>query len=110
MREVKRLFAAERPVMPARSIRWRRAFCPIALGEATKTVSFAMDGAQTYRFTVRWGEETVDRRSRGAIIAAFRRSARRDEAIDGGAAGLHGTIMQVPPAFSAIKVAGRAGL
>lgn len=27
---------------------------PIALGEATKTVSYAMDGAKTYRFSIRW--------------------------------------------------------
>src|SRR3989442_12738443 len=30
---------------------------PIALGEATKTVPFVMDGRKTYRFTGRWGEE-----------------------------------------------------
>ncbi len=29
---------------------------PIALGEATKTVPFAVDGEKTYRFTVRWGD------------------------------------------------------
>ncbi|MDH5412265.1 MAG: tRNA pseudouridine(55) synthase TruB, partial [Alphaproteobacteria bacterium] len=31
---------------------------PIALGEATKTVSWAMDGVKQYRFTVRWGVAT----------------------------------------------------
>ena len=30
---------------------------PIALGEATKTVPYVMDGAKIYRFTVAWGEE-----------------------------------------------------
>jgi tRNA pseudouridine55 synthase len=30
---------------------------PIALGEATKTVSYAMDGRKIYRFTACWGEE-----------------------------------------------------
>src|SRR5689334_25292618 len=30
---------------------------PIALGEATKTVAWAMAGSKTYHFTVRWGEE-----------------------------------------------------
>ncbi len=29
---------------------------PLALGEATKTVSYVMDGAKEYRFTIRWGE------------------------------------------------------
>ena len=31
---------------------------PIALGEATKTVPYAVDGVKAYRFTVRWGIET----------------------------------------------------
>ncbi|MCW8953303.1 MAG: tRNA pseudouridine(55) synthase TruB, partial [Rhodospirillales bacterium] len=30
---------------------------PVALGEATKTVSYVMDGTKRYRFTLRWGEE-----------------------------------------------------
>ncbi len=34
---------------------------PIALGEATKTVPFVMDGRKRYRFTLRWGEATLDR-------------------------------------------------
>ncbi|HLJ64324.1 MAG TPA: tRNA pseudouridine(55) synthase TruB, partial [Stellaceae bacterium] len=29
---------------------------PVALGEATKTVSFVMGHAKTYRFELRWGE------------------------------------------------------
>ena len=28
---------------------------PIAFGEATKTVAYAMDGTKTYRFRLRWG-------------------------------------------------------
>jgi tRNA pseudouridine55 synthase len=41
---------------------------PIALGEATKTVSFAMDGAKAYRFTVRWGEATDTDDAEGQVI------------------------------------------
>ena len=40
---------------------------PIALGEATKTVSFVMDGAKTYSFTVKWGEETNTDDSEGEM-------------------------------------------
>ena len=32
---------------------------PIALGEATKTVSFLMDADKTYRFTIAWGRTTA---------------------------------------------------
>ena len=31
---------------------------PIALGEATKTVPFVMDGRKSYRFTIAWGVQT----------------------------------------------------
>src|SRR5918998_4445553 len=42
---------------------------PIALGEATKTVSFVMDGRKVYQFTVRWGEETATDDTEGAVVA-----------------------------------------
>src|SRR5262245_21246152 len=38
---------------------------PIAFGEATKTVPFAMDGEKVYRFTVAWGSETTTDDSEG---------------------------------------------
>ena len=42
---------------------------PIALGEATKTVPFVMDGRKTYRFTVRWGEERDTDDADGRVVA-----------------------------------------
>jgi hypothetical protein len=42
---------------------------PIALGEATKTVPFVMDGRKIYRFTVRWGAETDTDDTEGSVIA-----------------------------------------
>src|SRR5206468_6402120 len=41
---------------------------PIALGEATKTVSFVMEGHKSYRFTVRWGVETDTDDAEGAVL------------------------------------------
>ncbi len=38
---------------------------PIALGEATKTVPFVMDGRKRYQFTVCWGAGARHRRHRG---------------------------------------------
>ena len=55
--------------MPARSIRSPPAALPIALGEATKTVPFVMDGRKLYRFTVRWGEERDTDDAEGRVIA-----------------------------------------
>ncbi len=78
---------------------------PIALGEATKTVSFAVDGEKAYRFTVRWGAETETDDTEGAVSKTSEtRPARAD--IEALLPQFHGEIMQVPPAYSAIKVDG----
>ncbi|MGQ9366352.1 tRNA pseudouridine(55) synthase TruB [Azospirillum sp. ST 5-10] len=78
---------------------------PIALGEATKTVSYAMDGAKTYRFTVRWGERRTTDDRQGEVIDT---SPHRPDAAAVAAAlpGFLGTIAQVPPQFCALKVDG----
>jgi tRNA pseudouridine55 synthase len=78
---------------------------PIALGEATKTVPYAMAAPKTYRFAVRWGEARDTDDAEGAVTATA--DARPGEAaIRAALPGFVGTIMQAPPAFSAIKVAG----
>jgi len=78
---------------------------PIALGEATKTVSFVMDGAKTYRFTIRWGVETATDDTEGEAIASSDvRPSRAD--IEAVLPRFTGAIEQVPPRYSAIKVAG----
>ena len=78
---------------------------PIALGEATKTVSYAVDGAKSYRFTVRWGVETDTDDTEGAVIMTSDNRPDR-AAIQTILPEFTGQIMQRPPAFSAIKVDG----
>src|SRR3954468_2636371 len=46
---------------------------PIALGEATKTVPFVMDGRKSYVFTVAWGVETDTDDSEGKPVRATHR-------------------------------------
>src|SRR5580692_5229260 len=78
---------------------------PIALGEATKTVSFAVDGEKAYRFTVRWGAETETDDTEGAVAkTSDKRPGRAD--IEALLPRFHGEIMQAPPAYSAIKIDG----
>jgi tRNA pseudouridine55 synthase len=79
---------------------------PVALGEATKTVSFAMDGSKTYTFEVTWGAATDTDDSEGKVVAT---SAVRPmpEAIAAALPAFTGVICQVPPDYSAIKVDGR---
>jgi tRNA pseudouridine55 synthase len=78
---------------------------PIALGEATKTVSYAMDGRKVYRFTACWGEERTTDDLEGEVSATSDRrpSGKEIELI---LPRFTGEIMQAPPAFSAIKVDG----
>jgi tRNA pseudouridine55 synthase len=78
---------------------------PIALGEATKTVSFAVDGEKAYRFTVRWGAETETDDTEGAVSKTSDKRPERTD-IEALLPRFHGEIMQVPPAYSAIKIDG----
>ncbi len=78
----------------------------VALGEATKTVSFAMDGEKLYRFTARWGEATDTDDAEGEVTS--RSEARPDASnIQDQIPRFTGEILQAPPAYSAIKVDGQ---
>ena len=78
---------------------------PIAFGEATKTVSHAMDGEKTYRFTVHWGIETDTDDAEGTKTNSS--PVRPDRpAIDKVLPRFIGLVSQVPPRYSAIKVGG----
>ena len=78
---------------------------PIALGEATKTVSFLVDADKTYRFTVDWGTETASFDREGAVTATSDVRPTPEAAAEALKAFV-GEIDQIPPAFSAIKVDG----
>jgi tRNA pseudouridine55 synthase len=78
---------------------------PIALGDATKTVPFVMDGTKTYRFTVRWGAETTTDDTEGPVTNASDLRPTR-EALEALLPRYRGEISQVPPQFSAIKIEG----
>ena len=66
---------------------------------------FVVDGRKTYRFTVRWGEErdTDDAEGRVTATSEARPTRRRSAPL---LPRFTGTIEQVPPRFSAIKIAG----
>ena len=74
---LKRLFQAKRAGHAGTLDPLASGGLPIALGEATKTVPFVMDGRKRYRFTVAWGEErdTDDTEGRVTQTSAFRPSA-----------------------------------
>ncbi len=78
---------------------------PIALGDATKTVPYVMDGRKIYEFTVTWGEERSTDDLEGEVTASSDvRPA--EQAIRDLLPNYTGVIQQIPPQFSAIKIAG----
>ena len=102
---VKRLFTAKRAGHAGTLDPLASGCLPIALGEATKTVPFVMDGRKIYHFTVRWGEERDTDDAEGRVIATD--PARPSlEDIRALLPRFTGTIAQVPPRFSAIKIDG----
>ncbi len=78
---------------------------PIALGEATKTVAYAMGSRKRYRFTLRWGIARSTDDAEGAIVAESALRPSREQVLAALPA-FEGVISQRPPDFSAIKVAG----
>lgn len=78
---------------------------PIALGAATKTVPYVMDGTKLYHFTIRFGEARDTDDAEGAVTETSDVRPTDDE-IKAALPAFRGNIMQVPPAFSAIKVEG----
>lgn len=78
---------------------------PIALGEATKTVPYVMDGTKVYRFRVGWGEQRSTDDMEGVVTHSSQKRPSREEIL-AAAAQYVGVISQVPPQFSAIKIDG----
>ncbi|WNJ90670.1 tRNA pseudouridine(55) synthase TruB [Bosea sp. 685] len=102
---VKRAFSAKKAGHAGTLDPLASGLLPIALGEATKTVPFVMDGRKAYQFTVAWGSQTNTDDTEGKVIATS--EARPDvAAITALLPRFTGTISQVPPQFSAIKIAG----
>jgi tRNA pseudouridine55 synthase len=80
---------------------------PIALGEATKLAGRMLGATKAYEFTIRLGEETDTLDAEGAVVATSDVRPTRDE-VEVVLPRLTGEIEQVPPAYSALKVGGKA--
>lgn len=102
---VKRLFDAQKAGHAGTLDPLASGILPIALGEATKTVSYAVNGEKSYRFTVQWGSETTTDDSEGDVVVHSHARPTPDQ-IEAILSQFTGEILQVPPAFSAIKVGG----
>jgi len=102
---IKRLFSAKRAGHAGTLDPLASGALPIALGEATKTVPFVMDGRRRYHFTIRWGGERDTDDAEGRVTASSDERPDQD-AIRPLLPSFTGVIEQVPPRFSAIKIEG----
>jgi len=78
---------------------------PIAFGSATKTVPYVMDSTKIYRFTLALGEARDTDDADGATIETNPHRP-TDDQLRAALPAFIGDIMQVPPIYSAIKIAG----
>lgn len=103
--KVKWLFQAEKAGHAGTLDPLASGMLPIALGEATKTVPYVMDGAKVYRFTVAWGEERTTDDLEGAVSRSSDKRPSETE-LRALLPRYTGVIQQTPPQFSAIKIGG----
>lgn len=79
---------------------------PIALGEATKTLPYILEGKKAYRFEVKWGEARSTEDREGEIISTSNKRPTLQE-INKALPLFKGFITQIPPTYSALKINGK---
>ncbi|WP_323989204.1 MULTISPECIES: tRNA pseudouridine(55) synthase TruB [Nguyenibacter] len=102
---VKRLFDAQKAGHGGTLDPLATGLLPVAFGAATKTVPYIMDGTKRYQFTLRLGEAR-DSDDADGVVTATSDVRPTDAQFRDALPAFRGDIMQVPPVFSAIKVAG----
>jgi len=80
---------------------------PVAIGSATRLIEYMDDDAKTYVATVRFGATTDTYDAEGDVVARADASGLTARAVESALSSFVGEIEQAPPAFSAIKVAGK---
>ncbi|MFP3920473.1 MAG: tRNA pseudouridine(55) synthase TruB [Dichotomicrobium sp.] len=105
LNKVKRMFNARKAGHAGTLDPLATGVLPIAFGEATKTVPYAVDSQKSYRFTVCWGAETATDDSEGEVVEESDKRPAREE-IEAELDAFRGEIEQTPPRFSAVKIDG----
>lgn len=79
---------------------------PIAIGEATKLISFIQNKNKKYSFTIKWGESTDTDDIEGNFLEKSDVRPNKNQ-INKALSSFIGKIFQKPPIFSAIKIDGK---
>lgn len=103
--QVRRLFNAQKAGHAGTLDPLATGVLPVAFGEATKTMSYAVDGVKVYQFRVQWGSETSTDDCEGDVVATSHERPSTG-GIEQALGGFVGDIEQTPPAYSAIKIDG----
>lgn len=107
VQKVKRLIGKENKVGHAGTLDpLAEGILPIAIGEATKTTGYLMDASKEYEFDIAWGEERSTGDAEGEVTATNDYVPSQEE-IQKILSQFIGEIIQTPPIYSAIKIAGK---
>lgn len=79
---------------------------PLALGEGTKCVNLLMDATKVYEFDVTFGEARDTDDAAGEVVATSDKTPTESE-LRAVLPRFTGTISQMPPAYSALKIEGK---
>jgi tRNA pseudouridine55 synthase len=80
---------------------------PICLGDATKVAGLITEGDKGYDAVIRLGQETDTLDAAGKIVAEAPVPSLTAQAIEEALARFRGPLLQTPPMYSAIKIAGK---
>ncbi len=80
---------------------------PIGLGDATRLLEYLVEGKKCYRAVIRLGSSTTTDDAEGAVIASAPVPSLTTLDLEAAFAPFIGAIAQIPPAYSAIQVAGQ---
>lgn len=78
----------------------------LALGKATKLLTFASASDKSYRATARFGSATSSQDASGEVVATADASALTEAGLRDAVQAFRGDIEQIPPMVSAVKVGG----
>jgi tRNA pseudouridine55 synthase len=106
MQRVKRVYDAEKAGHTGSLDPLATGLLPICFGHATKLSGFLLEGDKCYRATMKLGARTTTGDSEGEIIATSETASIDPAAVEAARAGLVGSILQIPPMYSAIKIEG----
>ena len=79
---------------------------PLLIGRGTRIAEYLVEWDKEYRAVLRLGETTDTQDATGTVMARYTTDSMTPEAVHEAVSRFHGPIEQVPPMYSAVKVAG----